>query len=86
MENTNNVVNERVSALLYSVHIIAFVGTNQFNLSQLVSKLSIATPEAFLVERYLEEIAKAYSVDWRSPDSYGGSDDGGDEDVFEVCT
>ncbi|KAI9289679.1 regulator of Vps4 activity in the MVB pathway-domain-containing protein [Umbelopsis sp. AD052] len=60
MENTNNVVNER-----------------------LVSKLSIATPEAFLVERYLEEIAKAYSVDWRSPDSYGGSDDGGDEDVFE---
>jgi hypothetical protein len=50
-----------------------------------VSKLSIATPEAFLVERYLEEIAKAYNVDWRSPDSYGDSDDGGDEGVLEVC-
>jgi len=60
MENTDNVVNER-----------------------LVSKLSIATPEAFLVERYLEEIAKAYNVDWRSPDSYGDSDDGGDEGVLE---
>ncbi|KAH8548001.1 regulator of Vps4 activity in the MVB pathway-domain-containing protein [Umbelopsis sp. PMI_123] len=60
MENTNNVVNER-----------------------LISKLSIATPEAFLVERYLEEIAKAYSVDWKSPDAYGDSDDGGDEDVLE---
>ncbi|KAM3580723.1 Vacuolar protein sorting-associated protein ist1 [Umbelopsis sp. WA50703] len=60
MENSNNVVNER-----------------------LVSKLSIATPETFLVERYLEEIAKAYSVDWKSPNSYAESDDDGDNGALE---
>lgn len=29
-------------------------------------KLDIAAPDPFLVERYLEEIARAYDIKWRS--------------------
>ncbi|KAI9320867.1 DUF292-domain-containing protein [Dichotomocladium elegans] len=43
MENTGNVVNERV-----------------------LSKLQVSAPDPFLVERYLEEIARSYDVMWTS--------------------
>ncbi|KAG2197665.1 hypothetical protein INT47_002372 [Mucor saturninus] len=33
---------------------------------RIVMKLDIAAPDPFLVERYLEEIARAYDVKWRS--------------------
>ncbi|KAJ2960407.1 hypothetical protein NQZ79_g4201 [Umbelopsis isabellina] len=64
--------------------LAAMENTNHVVNERLVSKLSIATPETFLVERYLEEIAKAYSVDWKSPNSQVESDDdGGDNDALE---
>jgi vacuolar protein sorting-associated protein IST1 len=29
-------------------------------------KLQVAAPDSFLVERYLEEIARAYDIKWKS--------------------
>ncbi|KAG2173757.1 hypothetical protein INT43_005177, partial [Umbelopsis isabellina] len=63
--------------------VAAMENTNHVVNERLVSKLSIATPETFLVERYLEEIAKAYSVDWKSPNSQVESDNDGDNDALE---
>lgn len=45
---------------------------------QVVRKLGIATPSTELVDAYLSEIAKAYSVNWSSP-SKPGDDDGDDK-------
>ncbi|RUP14506.1 hypothetical protein BC936DRAFT_139661, partial [Jimgerdemannia flammicorona] len=43
--------------------------------SRIISKLQINTPDPYLVTRYLEEIAKSYSVRWTSD---GGADDDDD--------
>lgn len=42
---------------------------------QVVRKLGIATPSAELVDAYLSEIAKAYSVNWSPPSKPGDDDD-----------
>ncbi|RUS25046.1 regulator of Vps4 activity in the MVB pathway-domain-containing protein [Jimgerdemannia flammicorona] len=44
--------------------------------SRIISKLQINTPDPYLVTRYLEEIAKSYSVRWTSD---GGADDDDDD-------
>ncbi|KAI8393294.1 regulator of Vps4 activity in the MVB pathway-domain-containing protein [Radiomyces spectabilis] len=33
---------------------------------RVIAKLQVSAPDPFLVERYLEEIAKAYNIPWRS--------------------
>lgn len=52
---------------------------------QVSRKLTIATPSNELVDAYLTEIAKAYSVNWSPvrPLSVGGEDDSGGQ--AKVC-
>lgn len=50
-------------------------------------KLDIAAPDPFLVERYLEEIARAYDVKWKShilvhEESEEEEDDDDDDDTM----
>lgn len=54
----------------------------------MITKLQANAPDPYLVERYLEEIAKTYNVLWVS--STGGEDDDDDDDgglaeVREPC-
>ncbi|OZJ02485.1 hypothetical protein BZG36_04361 [Bifiguratus adelaidae] len=53
---------------------------------RIVSKLRVETPDAFLVDCYLEEIAKTYHVKWRAngeADEDLASDDGADGGIGE---
>ena len=43
---------------------------------RIISKLAISTPDPLLVDRYLEEIARTYSVEWQAGEGDDGDDNG----------
>lgn len=47
--------------------------------ARIISKLRVSTPDLFLVDRYLEEIAKTYNVNWKSDITNNDDDDDGDD-------
>lgn len=57
---------------------------------KVANKLTIATPSTELVDAYLIEIAKAYSVKWAPASSLGdnndGSADGGEKVIVKVLS
>jgi vacuolar protein sorting-associated protein IST1 len=62
MENRDGCVSDRVSIpLLFSFHPLYFECLSEV---KVVRKLDMSTPSLELVDGYLTEIAKAYSVEW----------------------
>ncbi|KAI9308254.1 regulator of Vps4 activity in the MVB pathway-domain-containing protein [Cunninghamella echinulata] len=70
--------------------LAAIENTNDIVNPRVVAKLQVSTPDPFLIERYLEEIAKTYDVPWISDilehdDSPSdGSSDGGQLEVIKT--
>lgn len=75
-------VSERVR-LKFTVFRAIFSLIN--TLTQVARKLEVATPSIELVDAYLAEIAKAYSVNYIPASHKGGSEGGGEGDVKEAA-
>ena len=68
MENRDGCVSNRVSLPNQEYYFLLL------KYSQVMSKLSIATPAPELVDAYLKEIALAYGVPWGSADELASTD------------
>lgn len=83
MENRDGCVSDRVRHLSLKLHTPERTPcptvTDPFMVGKVVRKLGVDTPSADLVDAYLVEIAKGYSVEWVPPgnNEHNAGPDGG---------